>query len=168
MFSESDSAAVRLLSRALFFGRDYFQNKPGMRGLLELVAASSERALSHRDRQRALLEETVACALQKKVLFHYVHDFLAPDIDRGRNPARQELLRMRKGVVEQGASFLDLQEDASGAVGVSWFADFMHLSEIGHRRVAETLIPRLREIKAIRAQRSRGPGEAAPPGPGRP
>lgn len=88
----------------LFFGRDYFQNKPGMRGLLELVAASSERgALSHRDRQRALLEETVACALQKKVLFHYVHDFLAPDIDRGRNPVLQELLRMRKGVVEQGA-----------------------------------------------------------------
>jgi hypothetical protein len=162
MFSGSDDATVRRLSRLLFFGRDYFQKKPGMRSLLELIGSSSEQALSKRDRQRALLEETVACALEKKVWFYYVHDFLAPDIERGRSPARQELLRMRKDVIEQAASFVDLQAGSSGVVGVSWLADFLHLSEIGHRRVVEMLVPRLREMKAIRALRSRSPAPAAP------
>jgi hypothetical protein len=158
MFSGSDSASARLLARALFFGRDYFQKKPGMRSLLELIAASSERSLGQRERQRALLEETVRCALEKKVSFHYVHDFLAPDIAWGRAPARQELLQMRRSVVEQGASFLDIQQSAEGAVGVAWFADFIHLSEVGHARVAAMVGTRLAEIQAMRAARKRAAG----------
>jgi hypothetical protein len=144
MFSGNRSALIRTLSRVIFFGRDFFRRKPGMASLNGLVDAASEHALESRELQRELVESTMRCARDRKLSVYYVHDFLAEDMAQGRNPARQELLRIRQTAVEGGGGvFIDLQRTFADQIGVSWFSDFIHLSSVGQQKVAELLCTRM-------------------------
>jgi hypothetical protein len=72
--------------------------------------------------------------------FVYLQDMMVQDLTTARSPARQRLLAARRALVEgAGADFVDARTAFAAEAGVAWFNDFIHLSEIGHRRVAAYL-----------------------------
>ena len=54
------------------------------------------------------------------------------------------LARRRDAVVRAGGTFVDLYERFGPEVGVAWFNDYLHPSEIIHERVAELVCEQFR------------------------
>jgi len=122
------------LRRVLIAEADEAGDGPSMFERLEA------QSLAHLDEQRRLLGEGVHCALADGARFTYYADFLITDVPGGRSESRERLVSARRDtVLASGGEFVDLFERTEGDVGVAWFNDLIHLSEVGHRRVAQIL-----------------------------
>jgi hypothetical protein len=94
--------------------------------------------------QESSIAETLACAKARGSHFWFVHDFVAWDLESGRDEDRRAMLEARKSATERaGGSFIDLYDLVKDRAGVSWFNDFIHPSEIGHAELARQICARL-------------------------
>ncbi len=99
------------------------------------AAAAASRA--RLDDQVGALGGLVACARERGARFLFLHDFLATDLNGGRSPDRAAMLAARRAAVERaGMTFVDLLDTFAGDVGVSWFNDYVHLSQVAQERIA--------------------------------
>jgi hypothetical protein len=100
-------------------------------------AGSSTGSLAWLPAQTAAIGAIAACARERGYALRFIHDMAAPDLDSGRSPERQQMLAARRAAVEaQGGEFVAIEEAYRSEIGVAWFADFIHLSAVGHARVA--------------------------------
>lgn len=87
------------------------------------------------------MARALTCAQKLGARFNYFHDFVAWDLADPRSPARKEMLEARAAAMRQeNASFFDLLDAVRDEVGIWWFNDYIHPSEIGHRRIGEIMI----------------------------
>lgn len=87
--------------------------------------------------QMAVYAEAAACAGRREMRLWILHDFFKSDLAYGRGTSRQALLEMRRqAVTGHGADFVDLLDEFQNEAGVAWFSDIIHLSAVGHRRIA--------------------------------
>jgi hypothetical protein len=102
----------------------------------EVSAAAA--SLYRIDAQASALEELIRCASSRGARFLFLHDFLVTDMVSGRTPDRAAMLEHRRAAVEgAGGRFVDLLQVFSAEAGVAWFNDYVHLSRVAHRRVAD-------------------------------
>jgi hypothetical protein len=108
-----------------------------LHGLLSAMESSASDSLAYIEEQQRMAREAADCARARGGSLWFVHDMLSVDLAGGRSPARQEMLGRRQLAVESaGGHFIDILAEAKDAIGISWFADVMHLSAIGHEEVA--------------------------------
>jgi hypothetical protein len=108
------------------------------------MAASRTRL----DRQSDAIRGAAACLRERGSRFWFAHDFLAWDLETGRSNDRAAMAQGRRAAVEQaGGTFVDLYAEFKATASVSWFSDFIHPSQIGHRRIAELICTRLQTAK---------------------
>jgi hypothetical protein len=99
------------------------------------AAAASRRRL---DVQTSAIASLGSCIQSRGARFLFLHDFLATDLDGGRDADRAAMLAARRVAVEAaGGTFVDLFEVFGREAGVSWFNDYVHPSLLGHERIAE-------------------------------
>ena len=95
-------------------------------------------SLARIDAQATALRALMECARIRRSRFLFLHDFLVTDLAAGRTRERAAMLAHRRAVVEAaGGTFVDLSQVFGAEAGVTWFNDYVHLSRIGHGRVAE-------------------------------
>jgi hypothetical protein len=112
----------------------------------QLFADAAQWSVARSGEQEAAIRTMATCARERGARFLFVHDFLAGDLSAGRSPARRAMLNSRRRAVEEaGGQFVDLEHETGGRVGVSWFADFIHPSALGHRMIARIIQDRLRQ-----------------------
>lgn len=125
-----DAVPVRGLARAL--------REPTFGQLRELEGLLSRDVLHRFDEQEAILRDGLRCARERGLRFVFLHDLLVTDLPEGPPPERAAMLERRRSAVEtSGGRFVGLKERFHGEIGVAWFNDFCHLSEVGHERVAD-------------------------------
>ena len=137
--------------------------EPSLERTRALFTPDEVRCAQARASELATLRTLTACVRARGARLVYLHDFLAADLGSGRTAPRQALLEARRAEVEaEGGTFVDLLQATSDEVGVAWMNDFIHLSEIGHRRVAELAC---RGLERAESARSRPPSGRTPPSP---
>ena len=100
------------------------------------VAAAASR--SRLDVQTSAIATLGRCIQSRGARFLFLHDFLATDLRGGRDADRAAMLAARRAAVEAaGGTFVDLFEVLGPEAGVWWFNDYVHLSLLGHERIAE-------------------------------
>jgi hypothetical protein len=105
-------------------------------------AGSSTGSLAWLPAQTAAIRAISTCAHERGYTVRFVHDMAAVDLDSGRSPERREMLTARRAAVEaQGGQFVAIEEAYRSEIGIAWFADFIHLSAVGHARVAGSTCP---------------------------
>jgi hypothetical protein len=101
------------------------------------LGPAAAASLARIDAQGSALEGLMQCVRSRGAIFLFLHDFLAGDVIAGRSPDRAAMRARRQAVVEAGGGrFIDLLDAFGREAGVSWFNDYLHLSLIGHERVA--------------------------------
>lgn len=107
---------------------------------LNTLAALDEfsgRHLARFETEAEQLELGLSCLAERGVQFHYFHDFLVTDMERGRGPNRLQLASRRQAVVEAtGGEFVDTFVALGPTAGITWFNDFIHPSAVGHLELA--------------------------------
>lgn len=104
----------------------------------EFESLLSRDVLGRFDDQEAVWRDGLRCARERGLRLVFLHDFLVTDLPGGPPPDRMEMLDRRRAVVEAwGGRFVALSDRVRGEVGVAWFNDYCHLSEVGHERVAD-------------------------------
>jgi hypothetical protein len=102
---------------------------------VSVAAAAARRRL---DTQTSAIAGLGRCIESRGAHFLFLHDFLASDLGSGRDQDRVAMLTARRTAVEAaGGTFVDLFEALGAEAGVSWFNDYVHLSLLGHERIAE-------------------------------
>jgi hypothetical protein len=110
----------------------------------QFFADAERRSLGALDLQRDAISKTLSCLRQRTSQLYYFHDFLVTDLLAGRTPERARMVHARRDVVlAGGGEFVDLLEAFRDEVGVSWFSDTIHLSAVGHQRLADYMCTRL-------------------------
>jgi hypothetical protein len=105
-------------------------------------ASSSTGSLAWLPAQTAAIGAIATCARERGYALRFVHDMAAVDLDSGRSPERQQMLAARRAAVEaNGGEFVAVEEAYRSEIGIAWFADFVHLSAVGHARVAGSTCP---------------------------
>lgn len=98
------------------------------------AAAASARRI---DAQTAALRELLQCVRRRGSDFLFLHDALVNDLKGGRPAERAAMLAQRRRVVEEeGGRFIDLLDHFGEEIGVTWFNDYVHPSQIFHERIA--------------------------------
>ena len=98
----------------------------------------ARRSLAKMPDQERAIEDWLQCIAARNARAIYLHDFLVTDLAAGRDEPRASMLARRRGAVEaRGGVFVDLYRVFGEEAGVSWFNDYIHLSLLGHQRVAE-------------------------------
>jgi len=121
---------------ALAMARAFIQ--PGLGPWQHGYEAAAAASLARIDEQVSALEGLMRCAHSRRAQFLFLHDFTPSDMIAGRLPDRTAMLARRRATVESmGNTFVDLLERFGTDAGIAWFNDSVHLSLIGHRRVAE-------------------------------
>ncbi|MBI3784168.1 MAG: hypothetical protein HY270_12295 [Deltaproteobacteria bacterium] len=116
-------------------------SEPWARNLKTSAAASRARIDAQVDAINGLMQ----CAQSNGAGFLFLHDFLVGDLVAGRDPDRAAMLARRRAAVEAaGGRFVDLYEVFGAEAGISWFNDYVHLSLIGHERLADLTCRNLR------------------------
>jgi hypothetical protein len=107
---------------------------------LDRAIASSEADL---DAQRDRIGRLATCGPREPETLFYFHDFLVIDLD-GMDEGRARLRAARgAAVTAAGATFVDTYAELRSEASVTWFSDFVHLSAIGHARVARLVADRV-------------------------
>jgi hypothetical protein len=118
------------------------------RVMTDLVDFAGRASLAEFPAQETLLREAMECLSARGATLLYLQDFMVIDVTRGRSPARAEMVRRRRALVESfGGVFVDLLETHGDRVSVAWFNDYIHLSSVGHQRVGETACDRLTPLR---------------------
>jgi len=121
---------------ALPMARAFVQ--PGITPWRDNHDSAASASLGRIDDQVSAIEDLIGCVHFRGAQFLFLHDFMASDMQVDRQPNRAAMLARRRAAVEStGGTFIDLREEFGGEAGISWFNDAVHLSSIGHRRVAE-------------------------------
>lgn len=95
------------------------------------------------DTQRELIRKIATCEGRDPASFYFIHDLLVTDLD-GIDEGRARLRASRAAAVrEAGATFVDAYAELDGEASVTWFNDFIHLSRIGHARIAQLVAQRV-------------------------
>jgi hypothetical protein len=98
------------------------------------------RTLAVIEAQQEVIRATADCVHRGGSSLWYFHDFTILDLQFGRVSARRTMLEARRRtVVEGGDHFVNLLDAFGAQAGVSWFNDYIHLSTLGHQRVAELI-----------------------------
>lgn len=145
MYSRHCSGAVPSLPavRVLYH---LLTQQPGTPHWTRTIDQAAQASDSCFERQRQQLQDAVRTVRGAGASFLYVHDMLVTDLPDGRSALRQGMLdRRRDAVQQQGGTFVDLQQQFAGRAGVAWFSDFVHLSAIGHRQMAQLIERSLRQ-----------------------
>lgn len=99
--------------------------------------AGYNQALKTLPEQLQAITDALGCVRRAGSPFWFFHDFLVYDLQRGRVEQRRQLVAARRETtLRAGGQFVDLLEATQGEAGPSWFNDPIHLSSIGHRRIA--------------------------------
>jgi hypothetical protein len=118
----------------------YAYQRPSAEEWHRLRAAVEVSSLAALADQNQVEKEALGCAAQREAAFLYFHDFLAWDLAEPRSAPRQQMLAARADAVRAaGGSFVDLLDRVADGAGVWWFNDYIHPSEIGHRRIGEIM-----------------------------
>jgi hypothetical protein len=128
---------ISRLGRLILFTLDppTFQQWTAMR------ADAEAASLAAIDQQSSAIRRTTECMHGRLFLFH---DFLVWDLPAGRSVARQTMLERRRIEVERaGGRFVDLLEATRAHASVTWFNDYIHLSQVGHRVAANLMCAEL-------------------------
>lgn len=100
-------------------------------------APAATAAAERIDAQTAALRELLECARRRDSQFLFLHDFLVNDLASGRGPQRTAMLASRRHTVEAGGGvFVDLLDHFGPEIGIAWFNDYVHPSQIFHERMA--------------------------------
>jgi hypothetical protein len=135
---DARSQVVQMILQLRGFASATYQRKPGLDNLTRLETETARASLRVVDHQEQLLHETFACARAAGFRLLFAQDFLLSDLVGGRPEERRAMVARRRELAEaDGTRFFDLLEEFGDQAGVAWFNDFMHLSMVGHRRVAE-------------------------------
>jgi hypothetical protein len=127
-----------LLSGAAAWARMFVIGRQGSDAWRRNAASASAASLARIDAQTSAVKNLVRCARSRGAQFLFLHDFVVTDLVAGREPERAAMLAQRRAAVQAaGGAFVDLLDTFHADVGVSWFNDYVHLSRIGHQRVAE-------------------------------
>jgi hypothetical protein len=103
-------------------------------------ATAEHASLAAVDEQGRAVREATQCVQQAGGRFFIFHDFLVWDLPSGRSRDREAMIARRRAEAEQaGARFVDLREATHGEASVTWFNDYIHLSQVGHRTVARLM-----------------------------
>jgi hypothetical protein len=130
--------AYRLLQMAGLARYAYARpTAPDWQRIRESVEADS---LGDLDTQIEAVEQALRCVAAHGARFHYFHDFPVWDLAQPRSDARQRMRAARAETVRHvGGGFVDVFEQVADEAGVWWFNDYIHPSEIGHRRIGELM-----------------------------
>ena len=102
-----------------------------------LMSLAEHHSFQSSGEQAEVIEETLRCSAENEATFWFIHNFMAFDLEGGRSADRTRMLEMRRAALAgTGATFVDTLERFQGEVGVHWFNDFIHLSAVGHERIA--------------------------------
>ena len=133
-----------LLSGVLSLARLFVVGNQGPDAWHRNLPHATAAALSQFDAQASGLTGLMHCAYSRRAHFLFLQDFLVSDIAIPRDRNRAAMLARRRAIVEKAnGTFIDLLDAFRGQVGVSWFNDYIHLSLIGHQRVADLACQRL-------------------------
>jgi hypothetical protein len=120
----------------------YAYARPDVAAFRRLAATAATDSMAALPSQVDALREALACTARDGARFRYVHDFFVWDLAEPRSAARQRMLDARAETVRRaGGDFVDLLHEVVDEAGVWWFNDYVHPSEIAHRRIG-TLICR--------------------------
>lgn len=127
-----------LLSGVAAWARMFVIGRQGIDAWHRNAASATAASLARIDAQTSAVKNLVRCARSRGARFLFLHDFVVTDLVAGREPERASMLAQRRAAVQAaGGAFVDLLDTFHADVGVSWFNDYVHLSRIGHQRVAE-------------------------------
>jgi hypothetical protein len=128
----------------------YAYAPPGTSEWLQIAAAVEESSLGALQAQTDALSEALRCVTRQQARFRYFHDFLVWDLAQPRSDARRRMLSARAETVRSGGGdFVDVLDQVRDEAGLWWFNDYIHPSEIAHRRIGELMA---REIDHHRSQ----------------
>jgi hypothetical protein len=126
----------------------YYYSNPTSARLLELMRDSAAASLALMERQEGDLARAAQCVARQGSSFRFFHDFVLFDLEEGRSSDRQSMVeRRREAMQNANGELIDLYQLFREEAGISWFNDFIHLSSIGHRRVAERICRFVEESK---------------------
>lgn len=142
LLTEVNRGAFGRLAASLLLGavpvRGLALREPTSVQFREVESLLSRDVLAGFDDQEAVWRDGLRCARERGLRLVFLHDFLVTDLPGGPPPERTRMLDRRRAIVEaSGGRFVGLSDRFRGEVGVAWFNDYCHLSEVGHERVAD-------------------------------
>jgi len=113
-----------------------------------LIANATKRSEAHIEDQRRSISEIAQCVSEHNGRLHFFHHFVVMDLG-GKIDSRRWRLRDERGeaVVEAGGNFVDVYRALEEQASVVWFNDYIHLSSVGHARVARLISERVAQQK---------------------
>lgn len=126
----------------------YAYDRPNANAARLIATMAEEDSLAALEQQTQVIGDVLGCVARQHAHFLYFHDFLAWDLADPRSPPRQQMLLERARAIRQGGgTFVDLLAEVADEAGVFWFNDYIHPSEIGHRRIGELMTRVLRDVQ---------------------
>jgi hypothetical protein len=144
--------ASLLTGGRLLFNHGWQHNPDAVVDPQASVNAMAQNTAGQAELQIDAVRDALECADQRHVRFHFFHDFMIYDVPGGRmSAARRAMLTKRQEMTEAGRGvFVDLLDVTRAEVGVSWFNDQIHLSAVGHRRMADIICASLMQSRVAR------------------